>query len=185
MNVRSSNGSTSRLINNPCGILAGLMAEERPITIDEACALRYLLFGSLKKSFSNAWTEQSFHFRSVPPYGFIQKKAGPCGVLAAVQAHVICELLYGVSRINADSGIVKLTLSEKREALARAMTSILWQAGENKRAIVAKKHNRIVLNSSAVSDILEPDGILEYLQLIYFECKSCLLEYYINFIPEV
>ncbi|GBN22830.1 hypothetical protein AVEN_27893-1, partial [Araneus ventricosus] len=31
--------------------------------------------------------------------------AGPCGVLAAVQASVIYELLYGPSHIRADSGM--------------------------------------------------------------------------------
>ncbi|CAL1268519.1 unnamed protein product, partial [Larinioides sclopetarius] len=162
MHVKSSRESFGFSMNRQCDILSGLMAEARPITIDEACSLRYLLFGNLKKTFTSGWTEQSFHFRSVPPYGFFQKRPGPCGVLAAVQAFVIYELLYGPSRIKADSGIIKLTQNEKRDALARALTSILWQAGDGTNALVAIRSRRIVLNAPPTTDILEPDGILEY-----------------------
>ncbi|GFU31112.1 probable ubiquitin carboxyl-terminal hydrolase MINDY-4 [Nephila pilipes] len=148
-------------------------------------ALRLLLFGNTLNSFGVAWTEQSFHFRCVPPYGFIQKRAGPCGVLAAVQAFVLYELLFGVSCIDAKLGIAKLKSREKREALARALTYILWQAGDDERAVVALKNNDIVLDLSSATTVLELDGIIEYLQLKFFECKSCLLEYFYNYIPEV
>ncbi|GIY10397.1 hypothetical protein CEXT_216541 [Caerostris extrusa] len=80
------NESSLHLDANPCDILSGFMAEERPITIDEACALRHLLL-----------------------------EAGPCGVLAGVQAHVILELLFGVSHIDTNSGISKLKPAEKKK----------------------------------------------------------------------
>ncbi|GFX25997.1 putative ubiquitin carboxyl-terminal hydrolase MINDY-4 [Trichonephila clavipes] len=69
MQFNKMNGSTIS-----CDVLSSFMAEKRPITIDEACALRLLLFGNTMNSFGVAWTEQSFHFRCVPPYGFIQKR---------------------------------------------------------------------------------------------------------------
>ncbi|GFT58764.1 probable ubiquitin carboxyl-terminal hydrolase MINDY-4 [Nephila pilipes] len=185
MNVKSTEESASHFYNIPCDILSSVRAEERSITMDEACALRLLLFGNTRNSFSAAWTEQGFHFRSVPPYGFIQKKAGPCGVLAAVQAYVIYELLFGISHVDASFGLLRLKSSQKVEALARALASILWQAGDSERAIVAMKRNNAVESTSTSSAVLEIDGILEHLQLKYFECKSCLLEFFVNSKPEV
>ncbi|GFQ74677.1 probable ubiquitin carboxyl-terminal hydrolase MINDY-4 [Trichonephila clavata] len=169
MQFNKMNGSTIS-----CDVLSSFMAEKRPITIDEACALRLLLFGNTMNSFGVAWTEQSFHFRCVPPYGFIQKRAGPCGVLAAVQAFVIYELLFGVSCIDAKLGISKLKSREKKEALARALTYILWQAGDDERAVVAIKHNDIVFDASTATNILEFDGIIEYniSTIIYLKIKQ-------------
>ncbi|GFS54853.1 probable ubiquitin carboxyl-terminal hydrolase MINDY-4 [Trichonephila clavipes] len=185
MSNKSTEASSSHFINVSCDLLSSVRAEERFITVDEACALRHLLFGNTMNSFTEAWTEQGFHFRSVPSYGFIQKKAGPCGVLAAVQAHVIYELLFGYSHIDAEFGVPKLKSGEKVEALARALASILWQAGDNEKAVVAMKRNGADLSSSRASTILGVDGVIEHLQLKYFECKSCLLEYFVNSKPEV
>ena len=46
--------------------------------------------------FNDEWRYQSFNFCDFVKlkYGFIQKKGGPCGVLASVQAHFLLEFLF-------------------------------------------------------------------------------------------
>uniref|UniRef100_A0A674IS03 Ubiquitin carboxyl-terminal hydrolase MINDY n=1 Tax=Terrapene triunguis TaxID=2587831 RepID=A0A674IS03_9SAUR len=64
--------------------------------------IKNLLFGSSLCCFSEEWKIQNFTFNSIPQlkYGIIQKKGGPCGVLAAVQACVLQQLLFGDSNRN-------------------------------------------------------------------------------------
>ncbi|KFM63320.1 Protein FAM188B, partial [Stegodyphus mimosarum] len=169
----------------PSNMLSCILGEDRPITVDEACDLRLLLFGNTVDTFGTEWTEQSFHFRRRPlSYGLRQKKPGPCGVLAAVQAHVLYELLFSSTAVTLDSGLLRPKAVERKEALARALTSILWQAGRKKEAVIAVKCNKIVFDSSITSNILRADGMIEYLQLKYFRSRNCILEYFINFISE-
>ncbi|XP_035232593.1 probable ubiquitin carboxyl-terminal hydrolase MINDY-4 [Stegodyphus dumicola] len=170
----------------PSNMLSCILGEDRPITVDEACDLRLLLFGNTVDTFGTEWTEQSFHFRRRPlSYGLRQKKPGPCGVLAAVQAHVLYELLFGSAAVTLDSGLLRPKAVEQKEALARALTSILWQAGRKKEVVIAVKWNKIVFDSSITSNILRADGMIEYLRLKYFRSRNCVLEYFINFISEL
>ena len=59
--------------------------------------MRNLLFGSLTQSFCDEWKTQSFGFNDYAKikFGIVQKKGGPCGVLASVQAYVLYELIFG------------------------------------------------------------------------------------------
>ncbi|XP_017602216.1 PREDICTED: protein FAM188B isoform X4 [Corvus brachyrhynchos] len=66
--------------------------------------LKNLLFGSSLCCFSEEWKIQSFTFNNIPQlkYGIVQKKGGPCGVLAAVQACVLQQLIFADSNRNRD-----------------------------------------------------------------------------------
>ncbi|KAG8138704.1 hypothetical protein E2320_001499, partial [Naja naja] len=74
----------------------------KPIDFILAKDLKTLLFGSGLGCFSEEWKIQSFTFSENPElkYGIVQKKGGPCGVLAAVQAHVLQHLIFGDSSRN-------------------------------------------------------------------------------------
>lgn len=166
--------------------LPATMFEERPITVDEACSLRLLLFGNTGDTFGSGWTNQGFKFRNLPmSYGIIQNKAGPCGVLAAIQAHVIFELLFGYTRSALNCGRLRPNRGDTKEALARALASILWQAGENKKAMVAVRKKGKVLNNSFINTVLTDDGIIEYLHLRVFRSNECLLDFVFNIISEL
>jgi hypothetical protein len=68
------------------------------IQITEAAEIRALLFGDRTiNSFNKAWTDQGFFFNDIDDMrcGLVQNKGGPCGVIAAVQAHVLKHLLFG------------------------------------------------------------------------------------------
>jgi hypothetical protein len=59
--------------------------------------LRTLLFGSISQSFNDEWKIQSLKFCDYAKlkFGLVQKKGGPCGVLAAIQSYILVELIFG------------------------------------------------------------------------------------------
>ena len=60
-----------------------------------------LVFGTANQTFPTGWLQQSFQFQKPffhdpkkndmhgCPFGLVQKKGGPCGILAVVQAYII------------------------------------------------------------------------------------------------
>lgn len=81
-----------------------LQVVSKAIDISLAKELKNLLFGSSLCCFSEEWKIQSFTFNNLPQlkYGIVQKKGGPCGVLAAVQACVLQQLIFADSNRNRD-----------------------------------------------------------------------------------
>ncbi|XP_017602217.1 PREDICTED: protein FAM188B isoform X5 [Corvus brachyrhynchos] len=81
-----------------------LQIMSKAIDISLAKELKNLLFGSSLCCFSEEWKIQSFTFNNIPQlkYGIVQKKGGPCGVLAAVQACVLQQLIFADSNRNRD-----------------------------------------------------------------------------------
>lgn len=55
-----------------------------------------LIFGNLNQIFSEDWRNQSFTFCDLAKlkFGIVQKKGGPCGVLASVQSYVLLDLIF-------------------------------------------------------------------------------------------
>ncbi|XP_077513966.1 putative ubiquitin carboxyl-terminal hydrolase MINDY-4 [Amblyomma americanum] len=163
---------------DPLVITPQQQATFRPITRQEATELKELLFGSRTGKFGEEWASQGFTFTksNAVPYGLLQKKGGPCGVLAAVQAYMIKELLWPQGGLqNADPSGFEVDVSRRNAALARALAFILWQAGDSSRAIVA---NPTGVNVAHTDDILASDGIIETLTLSTFTSKVALQEYY-------
>lgn len=137
------------------------MPQGSPITVAEALELRQLLFGvasgglalGLPKgplgAFQEPWSHQGFCFRdrdtmeSCEPSlasGLVQYQGGPCGILAVVQAYIFKNLLYGKSSSEAaPQALLSPSPEVLAEALADALTDILWKAGGNKQAKVAVK----------------------------------------------
>lgn len=113
----------------------------RPITLDEASHLRSILTGSPAQPLPTEWLSQNFKQNSNPnlSYGLIQKKGGPCGVLACVQAYIMKCLIFGTSVAPNTSPISPLRPSQREWlwALGVAITEILWKAGQEQRAVLA------------------------------------------------
>ncbi|OWF43742.1 probable ubiquitin carboxyl-terminal hydrolase MINDY-4 isoform X2 [Mizuhopecten yessoensis] len=109
----------------------------RPITLQTAVNLKTLIFGSANQNFNDEWRYQSFTFCDLPSlkFGFVQKKGGPCGVLAAVQACVLVEMLFGDCKIPTNR-FSDPTIEERSGCLASALAQILWRAGESRTAVV-------------------------------------------------
>ncbi|XP_059827709.1 probable ubiquitin carboxyl-terminal hydrolase MINDY-4 isoform X1 [Hypanus sabinus] len=125
--------------------------DSKPIDQALAVQLKNLLFGSSFCCFAEEWKIQSFTFNDLPElkYGIVQKKGGPCGVLAAVQACVLQKLIFEDVVSGSTESILPLphrelrpTNGQRSQSLALAIADILWRAGERRRAVVALSTGR-------------------------------------------
>ncbi|NXW05639.1 MINY4 hydrolase, partial [Fregetta grallaria] len=136
----------------------------KAIDISLAKELKNLLFGSSLCCFSEEWKIQSFTFNNIPQlkYGIVQKKGGPCGVLAAVQACVLQQLIFADSNSNKDTRCLQPSEVHRTTCLTMAIADILWRAGGNEKAIVALPSGRQQFTPIGK---YKADGILETLIL--------------------
>ncbi|XP_054906299.1 probable ubiquitin carboxyl-terminal hydrolase MINDY-4 [Poeciliopsis prolifica] len=117
----------------------------RPMDHHNTTELKTILLGSSLSCFSTEWKNQGFTFSDTHDlgYGIVQRKGGPCGVLASIQAFFLKKLLFE----NTDGGDVILqrlrpSSSTRRHCLVLALTEVLWRAGEEKQAVVAINSGR-------------------------------------------
>ena len=105
--------------------------------------LRILMFGTAKFAFSSEWRDQNFAFCDCTDrptelrFGIVQKKGGPCGVLAAVQATVLKYLLFSSEAIQSNEASLKVSDAHRSACLIEAITEMLWRAGDSKQATLA------------------------------------------------
>ncbi|KAM9387608.1 putative ubiquitin carboxyl-terminal hydrolase MINDY-4 [Phaethornis superciliosus] len=150
--------------NTDLSTLSMLQVVSKAIDISLAKELKNLLFGSTLSCFSEEWKMQSFTFNNVPQlkYGIVQKKGGPCGVLAAVQACVLQQLIFADSNRNKDTRCLQPSEIQRTKCLTMAIADILWRAGGNEKAIVALPSGRQQFTPIGK---YKADGILETLIL--------------------
>ncbi|XP_032428728.1 probable ubiquitin carboxyl-terminal hydrolase MINDY-4 [Xiphophorus hellerii] len=117
----------------------------RPMDHRNTTELKTILLGSSLSCFSTEWKNQGFTFSDTHDlgYGIVQRKGGPCGVLASIQAFFLKKLLFE----NTDGGDVILqrlrpSSSTRRHCLVLALAEVLWRAGEEKQAVVAINSGR-------------------------------------------
>ncbi|XP_063780397.1 probable ubiquitin carboxyl-terminal hydrolase MINDY-4 [Pseudophryne corroboree] len=142
-----------------------VQVEGKSIDLQQAVELKKLLFGSPLFCFSEEWRTQSFTFSNTSSlkYGFVQKKGGPCGVLAAVQACVLKHLLFG--KDSDISSALQPSDTRRSSCLYKAIAEILWRAGESKEAVVTLSSGR---QQFSPAGRYKADGILESLILYSF-----------------
>ncbi|XP_062412893.1 probable ubiquitin carboxyl-terminal hydrolase MINDY-4 [Sardina pilchardus] len=118
--------------------------DSHPVDLPTATALKELLLGSPVSYFGEEWKCQSFGFSDKPSlrYGIVQKKGGPCGVLASVQACVLQKLLFEDTECDSPFGQLQPSQSKRTRCLALAIADILWRAGDRRKAIVAINSKR-------------------------------------------
>ncbi|XP_035508564.1 probable ubiquitin carboxyl-terminal hydrolase MINDY-4 isoform X1 [Morone saxatilis] len=133
----------------------------RPMDQHTATELKAVLLGSSLNCFSVEWRNQGFTFSEMHDlgYGIVQKKGGPCGVLASIQAFVLKKLLFENIK-SSDTGLQRLRPSNatRRKCLVLAAAEILWRAGEEKQATVAINSGR---NHFTPSGHYKCEGVLE------------------------
>ncbi|XP_041862745.1 probable ubiquitin carboxyl-terminal hydrolase MINDY-4 isoform X2 [Melanotaenia boesemani] len=138
----------------------------RPIDQRTATELKAVLLGSSLNDFSAEWRNQGFTFSEIHDlsYGIVQRKGGPCGVLASIQAFVLKKLLFE-NRENRNTSLQRLRPSSatRRQCLVLAMVEILWRAGEEKQATVAINSGK---SHFQPSNHFRPEGVLE--KIMYF-----------------
>ncbi|XP_066169797.1 probable ubiquitin carboxyl-terminal hydrolase MINDY-4 [Sylvia atricapilla] len=141
-----------------------LQIVSKAIDISLAKELKNLLFGSSLCCFSEEWKIQSFTFSNIPQlkYGIVQKKGGPCGVLAAVQACVLQQLIFADTNRNKDTRCLQPSEAHRTKCLSLALADILWRAGGHEKALVALPSGRQQFTPTGK---YKADGILETLIL--------------------
>ncbi|XP_018764694.2 probable ubiquitin carboxyl-terminal hydrolase MINDY-4 isoform X5 [Serinus canaria] len=141
-----------------------LQIASKAIDISLAKELKNLLFGSSLCCFSEEWKIQSFTFNNIPQlkYGIVQKKGGPCGVLAAVQACVLQQLIFADTNRNKDTRCLQPSEALRTKCLSLALADILWRAGGHEKALVALPSGRQQFTPTGK---YKADGILETLIL--------------------
>ncbi|KAM6141428.1 putative ubiquitin carboxyl-terminal hydrolase MINDY-4 [Phoenicopterus ruber ruber] len=157
--------TTGEVSKNPdLSTLYMLQVVSKAIDISLAKELKNLLFGSSLCCFPEEWKIQSFTFNNIPQlkYGIVQKKGGPCGVLAAVQACVLQQLIFADSNRNKDTCCLQPSEVHRTKCLTVAIADILWRAGGNEKAIVALPSGRQQFTPVGK---YKADGILETLIL--------------------
>ncbi|TRZ13273.1 hypothetical protein HGM15179_013831, partial [Zosterops borbonicus] len=141
-----------------------LQIVSKAIDISLAKELKNLLFGSSLCCFSEEWKIQSFTFSNIPQlkYGIVQKKGGPCGVLAAVQACVLQQLIFADTNRNKDTRCLQPSEAHRTKCLSLALADVLWRAGGHEKALVALPSGRQQFTPTGK---YKADGILETLIL--------------------
>ncbi|KAL1023122.1 hypothetical protein UPYG_G00036660 [Umbra pygmaea] len=139
--------------------------DSEPMDQLTASALKELILGSSSR-FSVEWMSQSLTFSDIPDlrYGIVQKKGGPCGVLASVQACVLQKLLFEETGDDAGphSGL-RPSSSTRTRCLMLAIADILWRAGDGKKATLAITSQK---NNFTSPGQLRSEGVLEKITCI-------------------
>ncbi|GAX82694.1 hypothetical protein CEUSTIGMA_g10120.t1 [Chlamydomonas eustigma] len=106
------------------GSAAAAGIKGQPVPQDTIRAIQRLLWGNQGQP-PPSW-KQGFFYNPKPglQFGLVQLQGGPCGVLAAVQAHVLAALgTEGIGSINLSPGP-----GQQQSALVTALATLLWQA---------------------------------------------------------
>ncbi|XP_073331949.1 probable ubiquitin carboxyl-terminal hydrolase MINDY-4 isoform X2 [Pagrus major] len=134
-----------------------------PMDQHTAMELKAVLLGSGLNCFSVEWRNQGFTFSESHDlrYGIVQKKGGPCGVLASIQAFILKKLLFENIK-SSDTGLQGLRPSNttRRKCLVLAAAEILWRAGEEKQATITINSGR---NHFTPTGHFRSEGVLEKL----------------------
>ena len=101
----------------------------------------YSSVGSATKMYPEGWLHQAFTFRfpaasTELSFGLVQKKGGPCGVLAVVQAFILKFLLFQTPNAAAAGNQLsqlnlQLSQQQQEKALVSTLTYILTQVNDN------------------------------------------------------
>ncbi|KAL3163259.1 hypothetical protein ABBQ32_009658 [Trebouxia sp. C0010 RCD-2024] len=105
----------------------------RTVKHSEMNDMRQLLFGEAGRASQLPWLawKQGFYFSSRPglSFGLVQQQGGPCGLLAAVQAHVMAAIM------NQELiGSLDITAEQQASVLVTALASAVWQVSDGHAA---------------------------------------------------
>jgi hypothetical protein len=143
------------------------LSDGRELLPEEARDIRRVLFGDPQKVFNAAWLKQNLTFSKVDglSYGIIQHEGGPCGVLAAVQAHVLDYIYHRGTEHGSQSTNIDGAL--RNHALVHAISEILWNAAN-------KQTPCLVLPSPELAGTVKWDGRTDSFRVHTMSSRSSL-----------
>ncbi|XP_023678850.2 inactive ubiquitin carboxyl-terminal hydrolase MINDY-4B [Paramormyrops kingsleyae] len=110
-----------------------------PASPEQIMDLRKILFGNTFHFFNYEWKKSVFRFRdpcSELSYALQAERGGPGAVQMVVQANVIKFLLFTCQSQSNSNQLHSLGDKEQEQALASALSDVLWVAGEEQAATV-------------------------------------------------
>ena len=105
------------------------------LSTSDAASLKDLLFAKQGGRQPASWI-QGFFFSQEHEleYGLVQREGGPCGILAAVQAHVLKQLVGKTG--GHPTGIAR---EQQRNALCKGLSAAIWQVRGEKASVSVVK----------------------------------------------
>ncbi|GCB80659.1 hypothetical protein scyTo_0016307 [Scyliorhinus torazame] len=156
-----------------------------PITLETAVALRKVLFGTAFQVFNYEWKKSHFKFRdpySDLAYALEAERGGARSIQMAVQAYVIKYLLFTRNsdvECNNIKRLLRASAKEQENALAAALSDILWTAGEGVKSVVCSVTTDCYF---APTIDYKSDSYTERLQLFTFTDKGKLQDFITEYI---
>ena len=150
---------------------AARVLKREPIKVEEAVEIKMLLFNDPRRVFPDAWKKQGLYFtkKARLGYGLVQRAGGPCGVIAAMNAYVLADLLHSSSKAairEGGSSWQEPSPGSQEESLLAAMSSVLFAASNGSgRCVVCLPTTQVLYRTSAYA----PDGITERVTLVTLE----------------
>eukprot|EP00834_Sanchytrium_tribonematis_P004294 NODE_203_length_12996_cov_1.033961.p4 type:complete len:379 gc:universal NODE_203_length_12996_cov_1.033961:8108-9244(+) len=137
--------------------------------------LKEVVFGSHKRSIPASWKNKGFEINRYCTFGFMQKRGGPCTVLASINAFLIKHLLFSEFQdfdclVEESIPLLKPSEEQVYRAFSYALTEILWKCASNTRVV------KLCVFNDTQTEISKCDGITEYMQIFQFKCKDNLEE---------
>ncbi|CAB4059475.1 MINDY3_4 [Lepeophtheirus salmonis] len=148
----------------------GVKPRGTPFTLDLARSLRHFLFKSTSCQFSSGWFNQGFEFNTPGTnlsFGLKQRKGGPCGIIATVQAYILKFLLFDRDEM---STLVLKTVINQREALLEAFCSIFKKIAGNNDIIIVTPGCKF--HFQGIGNYYKSDGVTEKLETHTFKQSS-------------
>ncbi|XP_051874605.1 inactive ubiquitin carboxyl-terminal hydrolase MINDY-4B [Pristis pectinata] len=151
-----------------------------PITLEEAVALRKILFGTTFQLFNYEWKKSHFRFRdpySDLSYALEAERGGTRSIQMAVQAYILKHLLFTRSsemEDHDDKCLLEVSQKDQEKALAAALSDILWTAGEGVQSFVCLVTTECYIAPAVNYKI---DSYTERLQLFNFTDKAKLQQF--------
>jgi len=176
------------------GSLSSSMSGGKSIEMEEAVALKELLLGNARKVYPDGWIGQAFTFQDDISFGLVQKRGGPCGVLAVVQAFILKYLLFTKSpssnafsdksslyksRDHTDYNhpALKPSNQQREHALVQTLSHIIVQAAASSEGPYVVCVPGLKGSIQGLAGRYKADGLTETLVLQKFESADSLNDF--------
>eukprot|EP00835_Amoeboradix_gromovi_P001123 NODE_45_length_27728_cov_0.328387.p5 type:complete len:381 gc:universal NODE_45_length_27728_cov_0.328387:25420-24278(-) len=147
-----------------------------PINKQELQSLKRTVFGDENRSIPNNWKNKGFQVNRHCNFGFMQKKGGPCTVLASMNAYLFKHLLFSefecfdVVEILNEVPSLKPSDDQLYRAFAYGLADVLWKCASNSQIVKLALFNNNSIN------IEKYDGISEYMEIYEFARFDLLVD---------
>ena len=148
-----------------------------PINVEELKQLKTIVFGDVSRKIPLSWLNKGYAINRHCKFGFVQKRGGPCTLLASINAYVFKHLLFSefesfdcVELVNDSVPRMLPTEDQVYKAFAYALTDILWKCAAESKIVKVAMYSNLSIN------IANCDGVSEFMEIYEFERHDELIK---------